>query len=175
MAKLAYTKLGAKINNTINKIEIGDNIVEVKAYLSVDEKLNLISKIIELSHDYNSNFSNPLKTEVYLTIEAIKAYTNITFTEKQLEDPQKLYDALYSSGISKTILGAIPEDEYTDLITFLTDTQNAFYAHRHSIVGVLENISNDYSDMNLDIEALQEKLANGENIELVKNIVSKLG
>lgn len=175
MAKVAYSKLGAKVNTDIKTITVEDKVIEVRQYLTVAEKLALIGRVIELAHDVNNNFSNPLKTEVYLSIEIISEYTNITFSEKQKEDPAKLYDTLYCSGWLNTIFEAIPEEEIKVLRRTLRATQNAFYAYRTSVLGLLDNISTDYSDLNFDISELQEKLSNGENIELVKNIISKLG
>lgn len=175
MAKIAYTKLGAKIDSTIINVDINGNMVEVRAYLPLAEKLNLIARVIELSHDIDYNYANPLKTEVYFALEAIRAYTNITFTDKQLEDPQKLYDALSSSGVIDIIFKTIPEAEMTVVRNNIEATQKAFYAYRTSVIGLLEHISTDYSDLDLDITKLQEKFANGENLELVKNIIEKLG
>ena len=48
-----------------------------------------------MSHDVEHNFSNPLKTDVYLTIELIEAYTNISFTDKQKENPLNFMMLLY--------------------------------------------------------------------------------
>ena len=176
MARFPYTKLNAKINQEVKEIraEGSDTPIEVRQYLPVEEKLALIGRVIELAHDEN-NFSNPLKVEVYYTLEVIKAYTNISFTDKQWENPTKLYDSLLSSGWINKIFYEIPEFERDDLRTSLNDTIAAFYAYRNSVMGVLDNIQTDYSDMNLDIAELQQKLANGENIELVKNILGKLG
>ena len=60
MAKLAFTKLGLKPNNDIVNIEFNEQIIEVKQYLPVEEKLDLIGFVLEASHDSN-NFSNPIK------------------------------------------------------------------------------------------------------------------
>ena len=175
MAKVAFSKLNAKVNTDIKSISVDDKVVEVRQYLTVDEKLDLLARVIELAHDTTNNFSNPLKTEVYFIVETIVAYTNISFTEKQLENPQKLYDALLSSGWVNQIFDKIPDSEMEILRTNLEKTQNAFYTYRNSMAGILETISTDYSDLDLDITELQKKLANGENIELVKNIVNKMG
>lgn len=175
MAKIAYTKLNAKVNTDIKTIPLDDKVIEVRQYLTVAEKLDLLARVIELAHDVNNNFSNPLKTEVYFCLEVISTYTNITFTEKQKEDPAKLYDALLCSGWIKNIFDLIPEEEMKGLRRALRETKNAYYAYRNSVLGLLDNISTDYSDLNLDITDLQNKLANGENIELVKNILNKLG
>ena len=42
-------------------------------------------------------------------------------------------------------------------------------------MGILENISTDYSNLNLDASAIQQKLADPENMELLRSILSKLG
>ena len=63
MAKLPFTKLGLKQNNETVNIQFNDQIIEVKQYLPVDEKLELITRVLELAHDSN-NFSNPVKIDV---------------------------------------------------------------------------------------------------------------
>ena len=42
----------------------------------------------------NNNFANPVKLNVFLRLEIIFNYTNISFTDKQKEDLVKLYDIL---------------------------------------------------------------------------------
>ena len=59
MAKIGFIKLGLKPNNEIQYIEFNEQMIEVKQYLPVEEKLELITKVLELSHDSN-NFSNPV-------------------------------------------------------------------------------------------------------------------
>ena len=41
-----------------------------------------------------TRFINPLQVEVYTLLQIIEKYTNITFTDKQKEDPAKLYDLI---------------------------------------------------------------------------------
>ena len=176
MAKIAYTKLNAKINQGIQTIVVegSDNPIEVLQYLPIDEKLGLIGRVIELAHDEN-NFSNPIKLQVFMELEMIDAYTNITFTEKQKENITKLYDALYSSGWLNKIMEAIPEDEREIIENGIYETVDAYYNYRNSVMGILDTVSQDYSDLNLDMTELQKKFTNGEGIELVKDIVTKLG
>ena len=84
MAKVSLTKLGLKVNQEIKTIEFNEQIIEIKQYLPVNDKLELISNVINLAHDEN-NFSNPVKVSVFTTLEIMYAYTNINFTEKQKE------------------------------------------------------------------------------------------
>ena len=91
MAKVSFTKLGLSKNQSINNVAWNDCIIEVKQYLPINEKLNLISNVINFAHDEN-NYSNPVKVDVYTALEIMYAYTNINFTDKQKEDVTKLYD-----------------------------------------------------------------------------------
>ena len=49
MAKLPFSKLNIKANTNILTLGIGDIEVEVKEYLPIEEKLNLISRIVNQS------------------------------------------------------------------------------------------------------------------------------
>lgn len=175
MAKLGFAKLGLKPNNEIVEVYFGDQVVEVKQYLPVEEKLELIGRVLELSHDQN-NFSNPVKVDVYTMLEIIDKYTNITFTDKQKENPTKLYDLIVGNGFAAAVVNAIPEAEYGVLIDSIERTIKAVYKFKNSVLGILDSIATDYSDLNLDINALQEKLSsNPEALGLLKEVVTKLG
>ena len=43
MAKISFSKLGLKVNNEIININFNDQVIEVKQYISVNDKLKLIS------------------------------------------------------------------------------------------------------------------------------------
>jgi hypothetical protein len=176
MAKIAFSKLNAKVNTDIKTIALEDGKeIEIIQYLPTTDKIALITRVIELAHDPEVNYMNPIKTDIYFDLELVQAYTNLSFTEKQLADVPKLYDAILSSGWLNKIKECIPVDEIRVLRYNISRTQNAYYAFRNSAAGILETISTDYSDLNLDIEELQKKLANKENIELVQSIVSRMG
>lgn len=176
MAKVAYSKLNAKVNTEYKVITLEDEKeIEILQYLPINDKLDVITRVIELSYDPGIYYSNPLKTNVYLDLEIIQAYTNITFTEKQLENPPKLYDAIVSSGWRDRIFNEIPAEELQALRRNVSKTQQAYYAYKTSAIGVLEAISTDYSDLDLNVEELRQKLASGENIELVQKIITNLG
>jgi hypothetical protein len=103
MAKIAYSKLDLKVNDDItiiSHVTSKDEMIEfeVKKYLPIEEKMEMISRIINLSVDDNG-FYNPVRLQIYTTIETVFAYTNLNFTTKQKENLFKLYDQLISSGI----------------------------------------------------------------------------
>ena len=174
MAKIGLTKLGLKIDTGVSVYKWGEESLEVKKYLPIQQKLEMIGNIIEMAHDMENNYANPVKTKVLLDLEVMYNYTNINFTEKQKEDPAKLYDLLKSSGILgqvKNMLG----DEYYSLVQDLLDSQKAVYDYRNSVLGILDTVKTDYSNLNLDASEIQQKLADPENMAFLKDVLTKLG
>ena len=174
MAKVSFTKLGLKKKEEIKNITINDQVIEVKQYLPISDKINIITNVIENSADDN-NFANPVKVEVFANLEIMYAYTNISFTDKQKGDPTKLYDLLEENGIIAKVIAAIPENEYALLLGWIDETIEAFYKYRNSVLGILDTISADYSSLSLDATEIQKKISNAENIEFLKDVMTKLG
>lgn len=174
MAKLSFTKLGLKPNNETVNIPFGEQFIEVKSYLPVEEKLDLIGRVLELSHDSN-NFSNPVKVDVYTMLEIIDKYTNITFTDKQKENPTKLYDLIVGNGLAAAVVNAIPGAEYEVLTDAINRTIKSVYKYQNSVLGILDSITTDYSNLNLDADEIRKKIGDPENLALLKDIMTKLG
>ena len=174
MAKLAFTKLSLSKNQEVKIVEFNGQDIEVNQYLPVNDKFEVISNIINRSADDN-NFANPLKVEIFTALEIISAYTNISFTEKQKEDPSKLFDLVVSSGLYKEIVCAIPHTEIESLQCYINSTIDAVYKYRNSIMGLLENITADYSNLNLEATEIQKKLADPNNMQLLRDVLTKLG
>ena len=175
MAKVTFNKLNLTKNTEIKNIDINENIIEVKQYLPVEEKLELISYIANMAHDEDYNFSNPVKVEVFAGIGIIKYYTNITFTEKQLENPAKIYDLLNSNKVINNVIAAIPSNEYDEIRTGIEDTIKSIYQYQNSVLGILDTIGQDYSDLNLEADTINEKLSNPDNMKLLRDVLAKLG
>ena len=174
MAKVSFTKLGLKKKEEIKNITINDQVIEVKQYLPISDKINIITHVIENSAD-DHNFATPVKVEVFANLELMYAYTNISSTDKQKEDPTKLYDLLEENGVIAEVIAAIPENEYALLLGWIDEPIEAFYTYRNSVMGIMEQISADYSNLSLDATAIQQKLADPQNLELLKSIMTKLG
>ena len=97
MSKVSFTKLGLTKNTQVGSFEWNGQTIEVKAYLPIQEKLDLIAAVINNCQDEN-NFINEGKMSLFMSLEMVYRYTNINFTEKQKSDPAKLYDLLAGSG-----------------------------------------------------------------------------
>lgn len=174
MAKVAFTKLGLKLNKDIKTIIWNDQEIEIKQYLPINEKLELISRIINSSYDEHE-FANPVKVKILTSLEIIENYTNIGFTEKQKEDVAKLYDLFESSGLVEEIFNNIPECELCDLVGDINDSIEAVYKYRHSVLGILDTIQSDYSQTAMDASEIQSSIADPENLALLREILTKIG
>jgi hypothetical protein len=161
------------MDTSVKVIKIGEQEIEVKQYLPVNEKLILIGNVISSAADDN-NFSNPIKLEVFTALEIVFAYTNISFTEKQKEDLIKLYDIMESNGIFNEIIETIPKIEYKSIIDGIEECSKAVYTYRNSVMGILDMIGQDYSQLNLDSETIRKNMADPENLALLKGIMDKL-
>ena len=174
MAKVPFSKLNLKKIDKVQVVTINGLEVEVKQYLPVAEKLELIANVLNNSADDN-NFANPIKTYVLSHLEIIYAYTNLSFTDKQKEDPAKLYDILETNGIIDSIILAMPPSEYDNLIEDITSTIDAYYKYKNSALGILEAATTDYKNLDLEASDIQKKIADPDNLTLLKDVITKLG
>lgn len=175
MAKVAFSKLGIKkVNDEIKIVQFNGIDIEVKQYLPIQDKLTIIGNAINMAADEN-RFPNWMKIKMCLSLEIVYAYTNLTFTDKQKEDPAKLYDMIYSSGLLDNIMNNIAQNDIDILMNGAKQIAEAMYAQMNSLYGIMENIATDYANVDMNATNIQEKLANPENLTLLKNVMTKLG
>lgn len=174
MAKIPFTKLQLKKINESKEFTYNDQVITVKQYLPIQEKLALISRVINAAAD-EYNFTNPVKLDMFLALEIVFTYTNISFTEKQKEDIAKLFDLLDENKFFDKVIELIPEEEYSTLWEGVVELSESIYAYQTSVLGILDTASKDYKDLNFDATEIQKKLADPENMELLKSVLTKLG
>ena len=173
MAKIALTKLGLKPSTEIKTIEWNGQNIEVKQYLPIETKLDLISNIANKSLDENPYY-NPARIKIFTRLEIILAYANINTTDKQREDIFKLYD-MFAGELGDKVIEAIPVSEYNFIKSTVYDIIEGIYKYKNSAMGIMENIVSDYSALDFNATEIQQKIADPNNLELLKTILSKLG
>ena len=174
MAKIPFTKLKlVKKDETVTFL-YNEQEITVKKYLPVNEKLELIGRVINAAADEN-RFYNPVKLDIFLNLEIVFTYTNINFTDKQKEDPSKLYDLLVQNDLLKEIINHIPTEEYDILETNLEDIVDSIYQYQNSVFGILDTVSADYNNLNLDASEIQQKLGDKDNLSFLREVLTKLG
>ncbi len=174
MAKIAYTKLALAPKKDVKVFEYNGQSIEVIQYLPLDQKLDVLTKVINNSGD-DQGFYNRAKIEFNIILEMVFAYTNITFTEKQKENRTKLYDALVGSGFWNYVMEVLPKDEWDWFNRMTLFTIDKIYEYRNSVYGILDAMKTDYNDLDLDATKIRDELADENNLSLVRNVLEKLG
>ena len=176
MAKLSFSKLSLTKNTDIKTIEYNGQNIEVKQYLPINDKATIVATILNYTLNNGENrFPNPLQIEVFTLLQVIEKYTNITFTDKQKEDPAKLYDLITSSGLWNVIMNNLNMDDYHLLLKHIDKSIKSYYEYHNSIFGILDSINNDYSNLNLDATEIAKALGNPEDMSLLREVLAKLG
>lgn len=174
MAKPTFSKLKLSVNTEEKEFTWEDQTIKVKQYLSVDDKLQLVSQVLNSAADEN-RFYNKGKIDLFFKLNIIYFYTNINFTDKQKEEFIKTYDIINSSGFWSCVKNAIPEKELDYVYDLVIDAVEQIYTYQNSIYGILDAISTDYEGLNLDIQELSKKLGDKEGIKFLDQVLTKMG
>lgn len=174
MAKISLSKLTPvkKLDPTI--ITIGDQNVEVIQYLPMQEKMEMLEHILNHAID-DTGFFNPARLEVFFTLFMIKTYSNISITDKMIEDAPKTYDLLELNGIIEKVSMSIPKDEYETILRATEETAKHITSHLNSFAGMIKTILTDYQATQMDVEAMTKTLSDPNQVGLVKEVLAKMG
>lgn len=138
MAKVTFASLKLKTKDEIKTININDKEIEIKQYLPIEDKYDLI--MISLQQAKENGIYNELKLEMYFNLNLIFMYTNLTFTDKQRESLSTLYDILESNDIFTQVIEQIPENEMDFLYDLVERIGDATVNYENSFAGVANNI-----------------------------------
>lgn len=155
-------------------IKIGEQEVEVIQYLPVNDKLALVERVLNLTID-DTGFLNPVRLEVYAILEIVKTYTNISITDKMMENAPSTYDLLMINEVLDNVIAAIPEDEYDAIFDAIEDCAEHTVKYLNSFVGMMKTVTNDYDATKLNVEEIMKTLDQPDKIGLVKDILDKIG
>lgn len=135
---MEYSNININYNIDNNIVEYNDSIINVKTYLPILLKYNLINTVLDNS--YVDGIYNPALIEMNLGVFMIMAYTDITFDNIDNHDSTNdLYDKFKVAGLLTQIMSAIPQQEFKDLIDMLEETKAARTARNGSISGAVQN------------------------------------
>ena len=174
MAKPTLNKLKLTPKESVKTLVWNEQEIEIKPYLSIQTKLEMISEILNLAADDN-RFYNPGKVDMFFALKVIEYYTNLSITEKQKENPIKLYDEFMASGFYNAVFNSIPEGDVGYVYTIMKETIDQIYKYQNSAYGIMDAMSTDYNNLNFDIQKLTEQIGNKENAQFLDQVISKLG
>ena len=171
MAKVSFNKLGLNKDSIPPKtLNWNDIDIEIKQYLPIQEKLELLSRVINQAAAFDTKIFNLGQLSLFFKLEVVYTYTNISFTDKQKKNFTKIFDIMESSGFIQTIFNNIPEDEIDKLTEWLIKSAKSVYQYINSARAILESLQNDYNNLNFDVESLQKKIKDPETLSLLKEI-----
>lgn len=175
--KTTFTKLGLKAKKVATSCQINDNIsLEIRQYLPIDEKANLIQFIVNHALDQMTGCFSPVRVEVYFSIAVCKWYAGITFTDKQMAEVSKTYDLLEENGVIDKIISVIPENEINFMNELVNDTIDDIARYNSSAAGIVQAMSANADGLDNQITEILDKVKNGENMEtlsVIKDVVGK--
>ena len=131
----------------------------------MEEKISLIN--IALQNAKEGAIYNSIKLDAYFHLYLVMMYSNISFTEKQKEDPIKLYDTLKSNGLLDKIILAMEEEEYNYLLECLNQQEEDIYNYKHSINGLVAEV---IEQLPIKAEEMQ-KIVDNFDPEKFKNVL----
>lgn len=177
MAKITYSKLNLKaVKPEIKPVQLTEEIsAEIIQYLPQNDKAEFLSFVMSNAIDDVIGCFSPLRLDTYFNLALAKWYAGITFTDKQMEDPGKLYDTLEVSGILQTIVNNIPHDEY-GFISDLTDkTAMDIARYNNSAAGIIGMMSNNAGSLDEQIADIMSRVQNKEGLEELAAIKDIMG
>jgi hypothetical protein len=173
---MTIKELNLKTENTSITSQI--HKLKVKQYLPLDDKFSAILEILNYSVDDN-DFPSPIRVAAWSDIMLVKYYTDLDIQDHldtiNEEDYAKFYDLLIQNKVISDVKASIPPAEYETFMSTAELTVNKYYQAKNSIRGILESVTQDYSNLDLDASEIQDKLNNPENLAFLKKVVDRLG
>ena len=175
MAKVAFNKLNKVKSLPVKTINIEGQALEIKQYLPLSEKMNLIISVIDQSGNGEEGFFNIVKLDAYYRIEMVQAYTNISFTDKQLEDTTKLYDTFELNGLWQEISSVIPESEQKYIWSNIIEMAKQVTSYNSSALGIMKTLVQNKENMAFDITDLMNQINDPNALSTLKEILGLTG
>ena len=177
MNKVSFTKLGYKIKPEVTReIKVNDSLnVGVLQYLPIEEKGKLITFVVGHAIDDKTGCFSPLRVEVFFNLALAKWYCGITFTDKQVRDAGKVYDALESNGFFEEMRSKMNANEYQAIESLLSETLEDIARYNNSFAGMLSTMSGDAEGLDNQIKTIMEQIRNKEGLEQLSAIKDMVG
>lgn len=157
------------MGNSISTIKIGDVDVQVKQYLSIEEKSNLVTFVTNGAMDDETGIIDPIRTEVYFALGVCDWYTDIDFDYFSNDfNIVEIYDLLETNGVINLILSEIPKQELQFLEEAVKDTMETLGRYNFSAVGIIKGMNNNAGNLNEQLNEIIKRMQSEEGQETFK-------
>jgi len=148
----------------IKTIDFNGLEIEIKQYLPLQQKINLVGTIVEstINRDNGLHIIDNNALELAFRVLLVKEYTNLTLPKDYME----AYDMLVSSGLYYKIYENIPEYERRDLRMALNnhiESMRDEYEQKNTIQYIIKDGLNKLIEKIPDEEGMKEFIKNASN------------
>lgn len=138
---MKYSDFNFKLDTDYNVAKIGNAEVKVLKYLPIKDKIDLIQ--IALQNSEQNGLYNEMKLDMYFNLYLIYMYTDLEFTDEEKANDAELYDELNCNHVILSIIGAMEEDEYDNLLDYLNETKMKQEEFKKSAAALLQSFIQD--------------------------------
>ena len=118
---MKFDELNLKRANKEVILNINNQKINVKQYLPIGDKINLVQ--IALQQSLEDGIYNEGLLTAYFNTYIVMFYTDLEFTDEQKQNILEIYDILESNDIISKVNNAIPKVEFDDLVDLLSSQQ----------------------------------------------------
>ena len=155
MADIKFEDLNLQKTNEIKTFKWGDKEIEVKQYLPIQDKYDLV--MITLQKSAEGGIYNPLKLDIYFHLNLLYLYSNIEFSEQERENEEDLCDILENSGFMAEFLKTLNENEYNYLLDKIEELSLKIEEYNTTAASVIRGL---IDDLPANAEAAQKIVEN---------------
>ena len=130
-----------KADNQLIQVPFQDGIINIKPYISIEDKYDFATIIMQQSMEDNGLY-NPIKIEKYFNLYLAYMYTDIEFSEEDRTDDSYIYDILETTGLFDLLYQTIPSEEIGILKNFVEELETKLTNINTSALGAVLGVIN---------------------------------
>lgn len=127
-----------------------DNVISVKTYLPIEDKITLIQLVAQQSIE--DGIFMPVKVDMYMGVYMIFFYSDLEFTDEEKENVPQLFDEMFTSGLYNAIIAAIPVTEvkllYDNLDKYIYKVEKYNSSNMYLLNRLLEQLPTTMDEVN---------------------------
>lgn len=170
-SKVSFSTLKLKVDDGVNTFNFAEKEIEVRKYLPIEEKRDLVDVAIQKSVKMESGRIDEVELEKNFNLNIVYLYTNLNFTEKQREDEGKIYDQLRCSGLLDEVVAHMDQDEYREVLDYLTLTKESYTKYSESLMAGVATVLEQLPQRMREAVEIMNSGLKPESFENVKAMV----
>lgn len=131
------------------------NTIEVKQYLPIQQKIELIQFVTNISLDDNTGFVSPVKRTIATGIAILQFYAGINFDLTQ--NLTTAYDTFERENLIEKVKELIPEKELNSLMELLDNNLDVIQKYNTSAAGIAQAVTATLDDI---VSKIKEQMDN---------------